>query len=159
MNNAAGRLLTMGDCGAFSYVRDDEPPYTVDDLIDFYDGCGFDLGVSLDHVILGYLGAAADRRGAEPPPQEWKRRQDLTLQLAVEFKRRHREALSLHASRCGSGLEPGSFANAVKTLQGSATNRIALGGMVPLRTGEILACLAGCRRRQAIPRPNSICWV
>src|SRR4051794_17319247 len=36
------RLETMGDCGAFTYFRDDVPPYTPDDVIDFYDGCGFD---------------------------------------------------------------------------------------------------------------------
>ena len=30
-------LLTMGDCGAFSYVNDDVPPYSPDDVIDFYD--------------------------------------------------------------------------------------------------------------------------
>ena len=44
----------MGDCGAFSYVRDDKPPYSPDEVIDFYSECGFDLGISVDHVILGY---------------------------------------------------------------------------------------------------------
>ena len=48
------RVLTMGDCGAFSYVRDEEPPYSPDQVIDFYEECGFDLGISVDHVILGY---------------------------------------------------------------------------------------------------------
>ncbi len=136
------RLLTMGDCGAFTYVRDDVPPYTVDDLIDFYDGCGFDLGLSLDHVILGYLGPTADRRGAEPPPQEWVDRQELTLDLAAEFYRRH------CARRCAfiplgvaQGWSPKSFARAVRGLQRIGYRRIALGGMVPLKTAEVLDCL------------------
>ena len=135
-------LLTMGDCGAFTYVRDDVPPYTVDEVIDFYDGCGFDLGLSLDHVILGYLGPDADRRGAEPPPQEWVDRQQLTLELAAEFRRRHR------ARRCdfdpvgvAQGWSPKSFAKAVRELQRIGYRRIALGGMVPLKTHEILECL------------------
>src|SRR6478735_4763242 len=38
-------IETMGDCGAFTYVREDEPPYRVDDVIDFYEGCGFDAGI------------------------------------------------------------------------------------------------------------------
>ena len=53
----------MGDCGAFTYVREDVPPYTVDEVIDFYESCGFDAGISLDHVIFGFdLDAGARRR-------------------------------------------------------------------------------------------------
>jgi hypothetical protein len=132
----------MGDCGAFTYVRDEEPPYTVDDLIDFYDGCAFDLGLSLDHVILGYLGRDADRVGAEPPPPGWIDRQQLTLELAAEFRRRHR------VRRCvftplgvAHGWSPKSYAKAVRELQRIGYRRIALGGMVPLKTQEILECL------------------
>jgi len=136
------RLLTMGDCGAFTYARDDVPPYTVDELIDFYVGCGFDLGLSLDHVILGYLGPEAGRRGAEPAPQDWIDRQRLTLELAAEFRRRHR------ARKCdfvpvgvAQGWSPKSFAKAVRELQRIGYRRVALGGMVPLKTPEILDCL------------------
>ena len=28
-------LVTMGDCGAFSYINDDVPPYRPDEVIDF----------------------------------------------------------------------------------------------------------------------------
>src|SRR4051812_30700775 len=42
-------LETMGDCGAFSYVREKTPPYSVDEVITFYLDCGFDFGVSVDH--------------------------------------------------------------------------------------------------------------
>jgi hypothetical protein len=136
------RLQTMGDCGAFTYVREDEPPYTVDELIDFYEGCGFDFGLSLDHAILGYLGPKADPPAAEPPPQEWVDRQALTLDLAAEFLRRHR------SRRCGfvplgvaHGWSPDTFSHSVRELQKIGYRRIALGGMVPLKTNEILECL------------------
>jgi hypothetical protein len=136
------RLLTMGDCGAFTYVRDDIPPYSVEDLIDFYEGCGFDFGVSLDHVILGYLGPEADRRNADPAPDEWIQRQSLTLELAADFRARHR------SRRCeftpvgvAQGWSPKSFSRAVRALQRIGYQRIALGGMVPLKTHEILECL------------------
>lgn len=135
-------LLTMGDCGAFTYVRDEVPPYTVDELIDFYDGCGFDLGLSLDHVILGYLGPDADRTGAQPAPIEWQQRQELTIQLASEFWRSHRtrgsEFIPIGVAQ---GWSPKSFAKAVRVLQQVGYRRIALGGMVPLKTHEILECL------------------
>ena len=36
-------IETMGDCGAFSYRFEEIPPVTPDQVIDFYDACGFDL--------------------------------------------------------------------------------------------------------------------
>ena len=48
------RLLSMGDCGAFTYEREQVPPYSVDEVIEFYEECGFDYGVSVDHVILAF---------------------------------------------------------------------------------------------------------
>src|SRR4051812_39681484 len=44
-------VTTLGDCGAFTYVREKTPPYTVDEVIDFYEGVGIDAGVSPDHII------------------------------------------------------------------------------------------------------------
>ena len=135
-------LETMGDCGAFTYVRDEVPPYTVDELIDFYDGCGFDLGLSLDHVILGYLGQSADGRSSEPPPAEWVDRQALTLDLAAEFRRRHRKRQCTFVPvGVAQGWSPKSFAKSVRGLQRIGFTRIALGGMVALKTPEILDCL------------------
>src|SRR5437763_3447216 len=40
----------MGDCGAFTYVRESSPPYSVEEVSAFYVDCGFDLGISVDHV-------------------------------------------------------------------------------------------------------------
>jgi hypothetical protein len=34
-----GPLKTMGDCGAFTYVREEIPPYSVDEVISFYESC------------------------------------------------------------------------------------------------------------------------
>ncbi len=47
-------LRVIGDCGGFSYVAEDVPPVTVDEVIDFYEDVGVDEGVSVDHVILDY---------------------------------------------------------------------------------------------------------
>jgi hypothetical protein len=29
-------LATLGDCGAFNYVREESPPYSVEEVVDFY---------------------------------------------------------------------------------------------------------------------------
>src|SRR3954462_15352068 len=102
------RLSTIGDCGAFSYVREDVPPYSVDEVIDFYESCGFDAGISLDHVILGFdLEAGVDDDRVEPV---WKRRRELTIELAGEFLTRHRERkCSFEPVAVAQGWSPRSY--------------------------------------------------
>ena len=45
------KLETMGDCGAFSYIREPVPPVSAEEVFNFYDECRFDYGVSVDHII------------------------------------------------------------------------------------------------------------
>jgi hypothetical protein len=135
------RLGTMGDCGAFSYVRDDEPPYNPDEVIDFYSECRFDLGISVDHVILGY-DPGADHDSGHPQGAEWLARQALTLDLAAQFRNRCKaRRVAFEPLGVAQGWSPVAYATAVKALQRMGYRRIALGGMVPLKTHEILACL------------------
>lgn len=136
-------LETMGDCGAFSYVREDFPPLTSDEVIEFYERCGFDFGISVDHVILGYQSDADDKLpGFGDVPMEWRNRQEITLELANEFLRRC-VARKVRFTPLGvaQGWSPASYAIAVGQLQSMGYQKIALGGMVPLKTTAILRCL------------------
>jgi hypothetical protein len=136
-------LVTMGDCGAFSYVREKEPPYSVDEVLDFYAECGFDYGISVDHVILAYDSGLDDTfPGLTVVSAEIRRRQEITLQLAAEFLRRHRaRRLAFRPMGVAQGWSPRSYAEAVKALQKMGYRKIAVGGMVPLKTQEILQVL------------------
>ena len=142
LDQASGpRLETMGDCGAFSYVREDEPPYGPDEVIDFYAECGFDLGISVDHVILGY-DPAADNDPDHPQGGLWRDRQALTLELARQFRQRCRARKArFEPIGVAQGWSPASYAYAVRQLQRMGYRRVALGGMVPLKTADIVACL------------------
>src|ERR1022692_1110397 len=148
--NSGPAPLTMGDCGAFNYWREETPPYTPDQVIDFYDECGFDLGISVDHVILGY-DPAADHDSGHPQRAGWQARQSLTLDLAREFlarsKARHVRFEPLGVAQ---GWSPDSYATAVQELQAIGYTRIAVGGMVPLKTHEILSCLKAIGNVRAI---------
>jgi hypothetical protein len=138
-----GNLKTMGDCGAFSYIREKEPPVTVDEVIDFYEACGFDRGVSIDHVILGY-NAAADNGlpGIDLVPDDWRERQEITVELAAAFLRRHGERrCRFEPIGAAQGWSPRSYAACVSRLQKMGYRTIGLGGMVPLKGPEVLACL------------------
>jgi hypothetical protein len=131
-------VSTLGDCGAFNYVNEEVPPHSVGEVADFYEGCRLDAGVSVDHVILGY-NRDAGLRGA---PKAWKVRRDISLRYAEDFlsecDRRGRPFEPVGAAQ---GWDPESYTDSVARLQAMGYNKIALGGMVPLKTPDIVACL------------------
>src|SRR5262249_11069108 len=108
-----GRSLPiMGDCGAFTYFREDVPPYSVDDVIDFYVECGFDLGISVDHVILAYQ--PSWDKTPDSVPEAIRLRQSITLELAEKFWARYRaERLGFQPLGVAQGWSPRSYADAV----------------------------------------------
>lgn len=142
-NSANKDLLLMGDCGAFTYVKESEPPYTVDELMVFYEQCRFDFGISLDHVILSYQPKwDSSFDGVDLVPADIKQRQELTLQLASEFFSKHKQYKPCFKPLgVAQGWSPKSYTHSVEELQKMGYRYIALGGMVPLKTKEILACL------------------
>ncbi|HLM46537.1 MAG TPA: tRNA-guanine transglycosylase DpdA, partial [Myxococcaceae bacterium] len=120
------------------------PPYSIDEVLEFYEGSRFDYGVSLDHIILDYL-PSADVSGTsrDAVPEPLRRRQELTLELAKDFLRQHKAGrYSFEPLGVAQGWSPKSYAASVKALQKMGYDYIALGGMVPLKSPEILACLA-----------------
>lgn len=140
LENAPKDFETMGDCGAFSYFSEYEPPYTSDEVIDFYEECGFDLGIAPDHIIFGF-----DPEGKADPEQarEWKRRQDLTTDRAAEFLARCAERqVRFTPMAVAHGWNEATYAESVRILQAIGYTRIALGGMVPMKTRDILSTLA-----------------
>lgn len=145
------RLETMGDCGAFSYVREQYPPYTVSEVLDFYSDCGFDSGLSVDHVILGYQDQLdGGLPGANPAPPAWIERQKITLELAAEFFREHgKRGDSFEPIGVAQGWSPDSYSASVQALQKIGYRRIAIGGIVPLKTYELLAVMEEVGRVRA----------
>ena len=70
----------MGDCGAFGYINEKVPPYTTEEILDYYTRLDFDFGVSIDHLIV------------TATESEKKARYDLTIENAAEFLKKHRKA-------------------------------------------------------------------
>lgn len=134
LDKAAGpRIETLGDCGAFGYIDEQLPPFSTDQVIDFYEQARFDAGVSVDHVIPVF---------EEEVDPAWRDRYTLTLELAEEFIARHRERrCRFEAVGVAQGWDEASYAGAVARLQDLGYERIAIGGLVPLKTNEILRVL------------------
>lgn len=142
-------VVTMGDCGAFTYAQEERPPYTVDEVIDFYDGCGLDVGIAPDHIVFGFVRSEATVH--EKDREEWERRRLLTLSLAERFLVRHAERkCSFEPMAVAHGWSADSYADSASRLQEMGYSRIAMGGMVPLRTADILLSLEAVSLRLSI---------
>jgi hypothetical protein len=150
---AREQLITVGDCGAFSYIKEPKPPFSVNEVIDFYDTLGFDWGMSVDHVVLAYNEGWDDPLpGVDPVPKDLVARQRLTLSLADDFfHTSHARNVCFEPIGVAQGWSPGSYARAVRELQRIGYRRIALGGLVPLKTKDIVAVLKAC---DSVRRPR-----
>lgn len=129
----------FGDSGAFSYHTQFEPPYSVDDMVDFYGEGGFTHGCSVDHVIFEFDEKA---KGLSGGTQESRRRFDITLENARKFLQASKR-LGNRFTPVGviQGWSPDSMAAAAEKLQAMGYKYLAAGGMVPLKSPAIHACL------------------
>ena len=143
VSETTSRLEMMGDCGAFSYVREPEPPFATEEVVEFYIDCGFDYGISVDHVILGFKpDCDAGLPGMDLVPPDWSQRQDITLERAREFlKLCTKRRVRFEPVGVAQGWSPMSYASAFDQLQRQKFQLIALGGLVPLKTPDILSIL------------------
>ena len=136
-------LPLMGDCGAFTYIREEFPPFTVDETLDFYEACGFDYGISVDHAILAYQPKFDDvSHSLNKEIINLPKRREITLQLAAEFYAKHRSRkLKFTPLGVAQGWSPKSYVNSAKELQKIGFEYIALGGIALLKTADVLDCL------------------
>ncbi len=149
---AREHMITMGDCGAFTYVKETVPPVRVDEVVDFYQSLGFDYGMSVDHVILGYRDDFDDALpSVDPVPAKFRTRKAITLDLAADFWRLSQKR-SFVPIGVAQGWSPKSYADSFIELQKIGFRYIALGGLVPLKTHEIARVV---REVSTIRRPDT----
>jgi hypothetical protein len=118
----------MGDCGAFSYVNQPEPPYSTTEVLEYYTALGFDYGVSVDHLVFA---STRDQRQA---------RYDLTVRNASKFIREHRRrGLKWQPVGAVQGWAPEQYAEAAyRYVHKMGYESIALGGLARSSTLEIV---------------------
>jgi len=141
-------MSIFGDCGAFTYVKHDVPPYTPADTAEFYDTCGFTHGCSVDHIIFDFDDTLIGLTGGS---QEARRRYDITLANAEGFLAEVKQSRPIMPLGVVQGWSPESMAEAARRLVAMGYSYLAVGGMVPLKSDQIKNCLRSIR--DAIP-PN-----
>ncbi len=138
--------LMFGDCGAYSYHMLDRPPYTTEEIVDFYGDGRFSHGCSIDHVIFDFFGE--ENEGVENARIEKnQRRREITLANAEDFlKQSKRIGENFTPLGVVQGWSAASMAEAAARLKKMGYTYIAIGGMVPLRAPHIKRALEAIRR-------------
>lgn len=148
-------LEVFGDCGAFSYVNENEPRYETEEVLDYYHKIGVDYGASVDHLVVHTIYATqTDKAGSingsmataknkkKLSKKERERRVDLTLDNAHKFVRLHKK-LGYKFTPVGvvQGDAPKTYAHGVKNLLKMGYTYIAFGGLARSNATQILDVL------------------
>ena len=144
-------LRLFGDCGAFSYIKDETPPISCEDAASFYNQFGFDFGASVDHIPISSLS-----------DEERDARMNLTAENAEKFFKIHRkEKYQFRPVGSIQGITPKDYADFVSKYIEWGYKHIALGGLVHRQDSDILAILAAVRERlqEATRGQNQRIWV
>ena len=128
-------MFLFGDCGAFSYTADPEPPFSPEYAASLYNQFDFDFGASVDHIPIPPLSE-----------KEKQNRMNLTSANAKEF-------LAIHLSHnyqfvpVGSiqGITPDDYVRYAREYVDIGYKHIALGGLVRRKDAEILDIVAAVR--------------
>ncbi|MEN6625403.1 MAG: tRNA-guanine transglycosylase DpdA [Candidatus Sumerlaeia bacterium] len=121
----------FGDCGAFSYVNEDEPAISVDQAVALYHLHGFDYGASVDHIPV----MSIQRNGCRVNLSRNKRieRVHTTIENAETF-------INLSKQRQASFIPVGTiqaltaeeYASTARLYHEMGYRHLAIGGLVPL---------------------------
>lgn len=127
----------MGDCGAFGYIGEENPPYQTPEILEYYNRLGFNIGVAIDHLIVGSIAADVKER---------MRRYKLTLKNDAEFIEQHKAGgYKFTPSGVAQGWDPKSYRDAFAQLVEMGYRHISLGGLVRSPTKDIVALLKEIR--------------
>ena len=138
-------MMLMGDCGAFAYASLEKPAFTPDDVIEFYEDAGFTHGCAPDHIIFEF--------DTQNPPvssvsEKIRERYEITLNNAEEFiKLAPSGRASFEPIGPIQGWSPESMADAAFEMEKMGYKYLAVGGLVPLRSEAIHACLIKIREK------------
>ena len=130
-------LKVMGDCGAFSYVNQEKGPFSVTETADLYAELDFDLGISLDHLVVkSIVGENGEKVDLSKDEQEQRRK--LSLDNAEAFlKYCEEKKYSFVPIGSAQGLSTESYIDSVDKLIEMNYQYIALGGLIRYTTAQV----------------------
>ncbi|UYV13487.1 MAG: hypothetical protein NCW75_04180 [Phycisphaera sp.] len=136
----------FGDCGAFSYVNEDNPTMSVERAVATYELYGFDLGASVDHIPVPFI--MRDGKRVELSESQRRRRVRITKENAEAFLAAWRvRECRFHPVGIVQALSPRGYAETVAEYAEMGYRRVALGGLVPKSDAEIEAVVKAVAKK------------
>jgi len=143
------KIEVMGDCGAFGYVKEIEPPepfYNVKNIAFLYESLGFDYGVSVDHLVVDYVMVRNNVTGKKIKKEFTKLEKDNRIKITLENARKF---LELHKKNnyhyipigVAQGYDLNTYKKSVKSLIKMGYSYIGIGGLVQYNSDFILDVL------------------
>jgi hypothetical protein len=128
----------LGDCGAFSYVTEEQPTISVEQAVSLYDLYEFDLGASVDHIPAPEIVTPKGKTQLTAAEQQARIR--LTRDNAERF-------ITLHRARAArflpvgvvQGVKPRDYAGQIGDYMDMGYQYLALGGLVPRLDADVKA--------------------
>lgn len=155
-------LEVFGDCGAFSYVNEQQPPYDTSDVLEYYATIGVEYGASVDHVVVNSIYVTdtledevqnkedvkkGEKRKVQMSEDERKRRVELTLENARQFIGFHKKRrYKFTPVGVAQGWTPDTYADSVRALLRMGYNYIAVGGLARSTAYQVLEVLKAVKR-------------
>lgn len=146
-HNSQSKLELLGDCGAFNYVNEPEPPeqFSPDRVAKLYQLLGFDYGISVDHLVVKTIKVKNKDNewvNKELSPYEMRKRIKISIENAYKFISLSKEN---NYTFCPIGSAQGyssrTYRNSVAELVEMGYNYVALGGLARSTTKEIIDIL------------------
>lgn len=146
-------LEIFGDCGAFSYISEEEPRYKTEDVLDYYDTIGVNYGASVDHLVVNTIydtqtvKSQSTNRSRETTKEkvrkelsknEREKRMEITQQNAADFIRLHKKRkFRFTPVGVAQGDAAETYAVSVESLLKMGYTYIAIGGIARLNVLQI----------------------
>ena len=136
----------IGDSGTWLYKYEDEPPYSVRELLDYYIRLKIPIGAHLDHMILKTINVDGVKR--ELTPQEKKRRWEITLYNARETMELLSKEKFNHLKIIGvvQGWDVQSYREAAKELLDMGYEYLGVGGIARKPTSQLIKIIEGINK-------------
>ena len=133
-------MPVMGDCGAFQFINEEVPPYSCEEICEYYQTCGFDYGMTLDHLITTFSLEFDEGNSlfTQQPSEEMKFRYRLTLDNGKEILRLcNTRKYSFTPIGVVQGWSPQSYLDGINELIEAGFKYLAIGGMARGSNSEI----------------------
>lgn len=127
------RIPTIGDCGAYTWIKEPEPLATPKEVLNFYEELGFDYGITLDHIVTDFS------VNAVKPTKDQLFRYDLTIKNAEQMLNMVKDKKSsVYLIGALQGWDISSFEECLKTYAKMGFKYCAVGGLVSASNETIL---------------------